>query len=85
MTFKQILDRAKYEVDRYNHRFTMNILKLTVSNKRELGQLKRAFTKYQKECQVLIDNDNFDMSEYDHYIAECEYISNVFEKALVLA
>lgn len=87
MTFKQILNIAKQEVDKDNmhYGYKINIVKLVVNNKRELAQLKRAFTKYQKECQTLIDNDNFDMSEYDNYISECKYINKVFKKALILA
>lgn len=82
MTFKQILDIAKDQVERHR---TYNTYHLVVSNRRELGQLKRAFTQYQKECQTLIDNDNFDMSEYDNYLDICKYINKVFEKALILA
>lgn len=85
MTFKQILDRAKQEIDSTRYGYRINIVNLVVSNKRELGQLKRAFTQYQKECQTLIDNDNFDMSEYDNYKEVCKYINKVFEKALILA
>lgn len=85
MTFKQILNRAKQEVDNTRYGYRINIVKLVVNNKHELAQLKRAFTKYQKECQTLIDNDNFDMSEYDNYISECKYINKVFKKALILA
>ncbi len=85
MTFKQILDRAKHNIDQYNRGFAINPLHLVVSNKHELGQLKRIFTKYQKECQALIDNNNFDMSEYDNYKNVCEYINKTFENALILS
>ena len=85
MTFKQILNRAKQEVYNTRYGYRIDIVKLVVNNKRELAQLKRAFTKYQKECQTLIDNDNFDMNEYDNYVSECNYINKVFEKALILA
>lgn len=85
MTFKQILDRAKHNIDQYNRGFAINSLHLVVSNKHELSQLKRAFTKYQKECQALIDNDNFDMSEYDNYKKTCEYINTTFENAFILS
>lgn len=85
MTFNQILDRAKQEGNSLRYGCKMNILKLVVTNRRELAQLKRAFTKYQKECQILIDNDNFDMSEYDNYKKVCEYINTTFESALILA
>ena len=84
MTFKQILDRAKHNIDQYNRGFAINSLHLVVNNKRELGQLKRALTKYQKECQSLINNDNFDMSEYENYISKCKYINKAFENALIL-
>ena len=85
MTFNQILGRAEQEINSIRYGFKISILKLVVSNKRELEQLKRAFTKYQKECQTLIDNDNFDMSEYDNYKKICEYINTTFENALILA
>lgn len=85
MTFKQILERSQHNINQHNKGFTFNPLHLVVSNKRELSQLKRAFTKYQKECQALIDNDNFDMSEYDNYKKICEYINTTFENALILA
>lgn len=85
MTFKQILARTQHNVNQYQKGFLINPLYLVVNNKRELSQLKRAFIKYQKECQTLIDNDNFDMSEYDNYKKICEYINTTFEKALILA
>lgn len=85
MTFKQILARAQYNINQYQKGFISNPLHLVVNNKRELAQLKRAFTKYQKECQSLMDNDNFDMSEYDDYKKVCEYINTTFENALILA
>lgn len=81
MTFKQILDIAKDQVERHR---TYNTYHFVVSNRHELTQLKRAFTKYKKECQALIDNDNFEMSEYDNYKEVCKYINKVFEKALIL-
>lgn len=85
MTFKQILARAQHNINQCQKGFINSPLHLIVNNKRELAQLKRAFTKYQKECQILIDNDNFDMSEYDNYKKVCEYINTTFENALILA
>lgn len=82
--FKKILVRAKSEVKRYWQGWNVNYIKLVVKNKRELGQIKRAFSKYQRECQALMDEDNFDMSEYESYKKVCEYISEVIERALVL-
>ena len=84
MTFNQILDIAKQDVEQDYKGFRITPLKLIVNNKRELGQLKRALTKYQKECQSLINNDNFDMSEYENYISKCKYINKAFENALIL-
>lgn len=84
MTFKRILFIAKQNIERSNKGFRINILHLVVNNNCELAGFKRAFAKYKKDCQALIDNNDFYMPYYDDYCAICRYIDKVFDNALIL-